>query len=90
MEARTRKEPPQKVKANLRQMASGLASAAVASVRNGKVDSLTREARFDTCKACPSLIKESKRCSECGCFMQAKTWINGNPDVLCPLKKWEA
>ena len=25
----------------------------------------------------------------CGCFMEAKTWLKGNPKLLCPLKKWE-
>ena len=78
-----------KVNANIGRMTSGLLKTAGQAIRNGKVSAEVREERYDTCKACPAFIEGSKRCSECGCFMEAKTWVGGNPDMLCPLKKWE-
>lgn len=78
-----------KVKATPQQLASGLAKTALQGIRHGKVSAEVREERYDTCKACPAFRQNDKRCSECGCFMEAKTWIGGDPDQLCPLKKWE-
>ena len=80
---------PGKVKASMGQMAAGLLKTGAQAVRNGRVSSEIREQRYDTCKACPAFLENSKRCSECGCFMEAKTWIGGDPKKLCPLKKWE-
>ena len=77
------------VKPGMRQMAGGLINAGRQAIVNGKVDSQSREERMETCRQCPAFIEASKRCSECGCFMEAKTWIAGNPDMLCPLKKWK-
>ena len=77
------------VKPGMRQMAGGLINAGRQALVNGKVDSQSREERMETCRQCPAFIEASKRCSECGCFMEAKTWIAGNPDMLCPLKKWK-
>lgn len=41
--------------------------------------------RFEICKACPELIKLTKQCKKCGCFMAAKTKLIG---AECPLGKW--
>ena len=41
--------------------------------------------RFVICKACPELIKLTKTCKKCGCFMGAKTKIQG---AACPIGKW--
>jgi hypothetical protein len=41
--------------------------------------------RFEICKACPELVKVTKQCKKCGCFMAAKTKIQG---ADCPLGKW--
>ena len=79
-----------KVKATAGQMTRGAIRNAQQATVNGLVSKKVREARYDTCKSCPFFIKESKRCSECGCFMEAKSWINGDPDVLCPKKLWSA
>jgi hypothetical protein len=76
------------VRATPAQMAKGLARNAVQAVQHGRVSQEIRDERYATCKACDSFIEESKRCSECGCYMEAKTWIGGNKDFLCPLKKW--
>ena len=77
-----------RVKASATDMAGGLLRTAGQAMRHGKVSAEIREERYDTCKACPAFIEDSKRCSECGCFMEAKTWVGGNKDMLCPLKKW--
>lgn len=77
-----------RVKASATDMAGGLLRTAGQAMRHGRVSEEIRNERYDTCKACPAFIKDSKRCSECGCFMEAKTWIGGNKDLLCPLKKW--
>lgn len=69
-------------------MAKGLLKTAGQAIRNGKVLQEIREERYDTCKACPFFDAESKRCQDCGCFMEAKTWVGGDPDMLCPQKKW--
>ena len=79
---------PQKVRASLKEMAEGVVKNAARAVKGGKVNANVREARMETCRKCPFFIEKSKRCSECGCFMEAKTWINANPDLLCPKQKW--
>ena len=73
----------------IKKMAGGLMRTAGQALVNGKVSKEIREARYDTCKACPLFNAESKRCNDCGCFMEAKTWVGGDPDMLCPQKKWE-
>lgn len=77
-----------KVTASVGKMAGGLLKTAGQAMRHGKVSAEIREERYDTCKACPFFIEDSKRCSECGCFMEAKTWVGGNPNTLCPKQKW--
>lgn len=43
------------------------------------------KARLEICEKCPSLIKSSKRCAECGCFVYAKVQFEFEE---CPLEKW--
>ena len=43
------------------------------------------EERYSICKACPELVKLTKQCKKCGCFMVAKTKLQG---AVCPLVKW--
>ena len=75
-------------KPGLGKMAKGLIKTGGQAIRHGKVSSEIREERYDTCKACPLFDAESKRCNDCGCFMEAKTWVGGDPNMLCPQKKW--
>lgn len=82
------KQQAKKVKASTGTMARNLFKTAGQALRNGNVSKEVREERYDTCKACPAFIEDSKRCSECGCFMEAKSWVGGDPKKLCPLKKW--
>jgi len=69
-------------------MAKGLAKTAKQAIMNGRVSKEIRKERYEICRNCPAFDSESKRCKECGCFMEAKTWIGGSPKVLCPLQKW--
>ena len=41
--------------------------------------------RFSICETCPSLLKATKQCKECGCFMKLKVKLL---NAECPLKKW--
>lgn len=86
-EHRERQGKPQ-VKASASEMAKGLLKTAGQAMSRGKVKAEVRKERYNTCKACPAFLADSKRCSECGCFMEAKTWVGGDPNMLCPLKKW--
>lgn len=77
-----------KVRAGLGKQIQGLGTSVKQAVQHGKVSSEIREERFATCRQCPALIEATERCSECGCFMAAKTWIAADPAKLCPLQKW--
>jgi hypothetical protein len=77
-----------KVTASAANMAGGLLKTAGQAMRHGRVSEVIRNERYETCKACPAFVESSKRCSDCGCFMEAKTWIGGDPNMLCPQKKW--
>ena len=81
-------QQPQKVRATLADMAKGVVQNTARAIKGGKVIPEVREERYAVCKQCPFFLANSKRCSECGCFMEAKTWINADPKVLCPKKKW--
>ena len=41
--------------------------------------------RMVICESCPRLIKITKQCKECGCFMSIKTRLE---KATCPLGKW--
>ena len=41
--------------------------------------------RMQICQECPSLIKTTKQCKECGCIMPLKTKLSR---AVCPLEKW--
>lgn len=81
-----RRDP--EIKPTIAGLAKGLGKVALQGIQNGRVSKEVREERYDTCKACPLFRKKDKRCSDCGCYMEAKTWIGGDPDTLCPQKKW--
>ena len=42
--------------------------------------------RYNICLQCPELIKVTKQCRRCGCFMVAKTKL---ANATCPLGKWQ-
>lgn len=41
--------------------------------------------RMAICKECPELIKLTRQCKKCGCFMEIKTKLQA---AKCPLGKW--
>lgn len=41
--------------------------------------------RYSICQSCPELIKLTKQCKKCGCFMKAKVTLE---KATCPLGKW--
>jgi hypothetical protein len=41
--------------------------------------------RYNICLSCPELIKFSKQCKKCGCFMAVKTKLE---NAACPIGKW--
>lgn len=41
--------------------------------------------RYNICISCPELIKITKQCKKCGCFMYAKTKLE---KATCPIGKW--
>jgi len=62
-------------------------STMIAWAKNGfkLVEEQTSAARFEICKACPELQKETNQCKVCGCFMVKKVKVSG---ASCPLNKW--
>ena len=50
-----------------------------------KVADVVQKERMSICLQCPRLIKSTRQCKECGCFMDAKSRLL---DADCPLGKW--
>ena len=50
-----------------------------------KVPEEVQKQRIEICESCDKL-GNLRRCRECGCFMDAKSWL---PLSSCPLDKWE-
>lgn len=53
------------------------------NVEHASEDEASR--RYGFCEECPSLIKLTHQCKECGCFMKLKTKLK---HATCPLGKW--
>lgn len=51
----------------------------------GKVSEEEASRRFAICEECPRLVKLTKQCKECGCFMNLKTKLE---KAECPIGKW--
>lgn len=43
------------------------------------------EKRMAICEDCPRLVRLTKQCKECGCFMNLKTKLAA---ASCPIGKW--
>lgn len=41
--------------------------------------------RYSICQSCPEMIKLTKQCKQCGCFMVIKTKLE---KAECPIGKW--
>ena len=49
------------------------------------VDEELFNSRYSICQLCPELIKLTKQCKKCGCFMAMKTKLK---QAECPIGKW--
>jgi len=50
-----------------------------------KVSNSEAEDRYSVCLSCPELVRLTKQCKKCGCFMRVKVILE---DASCPLGKW--
>ena len=57
----------------------------IVNPKTAKIDENESEKRLAICESCPSLIKLTHQCKECGCFMKLKTKLK---EATCPLGKW--
>lgn len=53
--------------------------------KSNYTDDETAKSRMDICLSCDRLIKSTRQCKECGCFMHIKTKLSA---ATCPLSKW--
>lgn len=63
---------------------------AAKNIANGVDQYVTDEVkdeRLKLCEGCPSLVKSTKQCGECWCFVQLKTKLK---QEKCPLDKWKS
>jgi len=65
--------------------AAGRAAVRIVSTEKLFVSKEQRSERLDVCNQCEEL--ENGRCSECGCFVVAKSWLTTED---CPTGKWKA
>lgn len=82
--------PPKELPA-LTDMAKGFLGSAkdvISGVVQGDgvlVTDVVYEQRMAICNTCEFFRQEDKRCTQCGCFMEAKTKFK---KTYCPVKKW--
>lgn len=50
-----------------------------------KVSDNIESIRMSLCMDCPELIKSTKQCKQCGCFMNMKVKLE---NAKCPVGKW--
>lgn len=50
-----------------------------------KTDAEEAARRLNICKTCPFFRASDERCSQCGCFLSAKTYLRAEH---CPIGKW--
>ena len=54
---------------------------------NNRVSEQVAKDRMSICLECEHLIKVTKQCSKCFCFMEFKTTTK---QAFCPIGKWKA
>jgi len=57
----------------------------VLSSRAEYVDKQESTDRLAICEECPELIRPTKQCKKCGCFMMVKVKLK---NAECPIGKW--
>jgi hypothetical protein len=50
-----------------------------------RVEEEVFDSRMAICEVCPSLLKATHQCKQCGCFMKLKAKLE---KAACPLGKW--
>lgn len=50
-------------------------------------DDETQKIRIELCNSCEHLVKPTRTCTKCGCFVDAKTRLKHSS---CPIEKWKA
>lgn len=73
------------LRANLGDMAKGLVDSGIKFITEGYGDPELSKSRYEACEKCPFFIRSSKLCSECGCYMPAKTKLKA---ATCPKGIW--
>lgn len=53
--------------------------------QNNHIDDESANMRMAICEECPMLLKATKQCKECGCFMKLKVRLK---NAKCPIGKW--
>jgi hypothetical protein len=61
-----------------------------------QADQATADMRWKTCWACDQMDHESRRCRDCGCFIETKIWSKTSRSAArmlgeithCPLGRW--
>lgn len=76
------------IKPTFKEMATGMLRTGGQALHHGKCSTEVRTERMETCMSCEHFLPNEQRCSLCGCYMKAKTWVGGDPKRLCPAKKW--
>lgn len=79
-------QQPQQMPSLFTQAANLAKSAAKHALSGGaNVSPEQKQARLDICYSCDKFVKETMRCSACGCYLNTKTeWKTSS----CPLGKW--
>ena len=88
----TDEEPPKDLP-SFKDMAKGLFGTATDVVKGALhgegvfVNEEVYNARISICGGCEFFRTDDKRCTQCGCFMEAKTRLK---KAFCPVHKWGA
>lgn len=53
--------------------------------KDNYIEKSESDKRMNICLGCEHLIKLTRQCEECGCFMNLKTKLK---DARCPVEKW--
>lgn len=51
------------------------------------VEESIRDSRLEICRGCEFFETKSERCTQCGCFMNAKSMFK---QTHCPVGKWDS
>lgn len=84
-------DPPRELP-SLTDMAKGFLGSAkdvLSGIVHGEGALVTEEVyvtRMSLCNVCEFFRKDDKRCTQCGCFMEAKTRLK---KTYCPVHKWD-